>query len=108
MKIKKIFSMACFILGFLFQNGYAGGLSNTQTLQIYTNFKTFIGKPTWFLEIREVETGLVSPYIFDIRNNDNFWVAFTFGRHYKVVASTVTFGPRAVIHNFCHLEDGIL
>jgi len=107
MKIKKIGLIFIFLLHNI-SYCYAVGLANSQTLQIYTHFKTFMGKPTWLLEIREVETGLVSPYIFEMRNNDNFWVAFTFGRHYKVIASTLTFGKYAVIHNFCNLEDGIL
>ncbi|MBV8801533.1 MAG: hypothetical protein JO131_00955, partial [Gammaproteobacteria bacterium] len=43
-----------------------------ETLNIYTQFKQFVGKPSWLLIIRDVETGLISPYIFDIRNNENY------------------------------------
>jgi len=85
-----------------------GSLAETQTLQIRTNFSTFVGKPTWLLVLRDTETGLVSPYVFDIRNKDNYWVAFSFGHFYKITASILTFGPMAKIQNFCHLENGIL
>jgi len=79
-----------------------------QTLQINTRFRSIIGKPTWLLIIRDIDTGIVLPYLFDIRNNQDFWVAFTFARDYRVTVSELKFGPFAVIHNFCHLEDGIL
>ncbi len=111
MQIKKMFTQGIFILVifFLHISSYAlPSLAETQTLQIYTHFQTFIGKPTWLLIVRDVESGLVSPYIFDIRNNDNFWVAFTFGHHYKVTTSKLTFDRYAVINNFCGLENGIL
>ncbi|HEX2548907.1 MAG TPA: hypothetical protein VHM20_03700 [Gammaproteobacteria bacterium] len=111
MEIKKILTMVIVVLNLFFQNisSFAlNSLAQTQTLQIYTHFHNFVGKPTWLLIVRDVETGLVSPYIFDIRNNDNFWVAFTFGHHYKVTTSKVTFGQFAVINNFCGLENGIL
>ncbi len=79
-----------------------------QVLQINTHFNTLYGKPTWLLIVRDVETGLVSPYLFDIRKEDNYWVAFTYGHTYQVIASSLTFGPRAKIKNFCKLEEGIL
>jgi hypothetical protein len=79
-----------------------------QTLQITTRFHSITGKPVWLLVMRDADTGVVVPYMFDIRNNDNFWLAFSFGRNYIVTASTLKFGPFAVIHNFCHLENGIL
>ena len=80
----------------------------SQTLQINTHFRNIIGKPTWLLIVRDVNSGEVRPYLFDIRNNDNFWVAFTSGRSYRVTVSNLTFGPYAIINNFCRLEDGIL
>lgn len=79
-----------------------------QTLQINTHFRSIIGKPTWLLIIRDVDSGQVLPYLFDIRHNDNFWVAVTFERSYRVVVSNLKFGPFAVINNFCGLENGIL
>lgn len=80
-----------------------------QTVQIYTHFTKIIGKPTWLLEIYDIDSNQVLPYLFDITEQDNFWVAFSFGRNYRITASTVRFFPfPATIHNFCHLEDGIL
>lgn len=88
---------------------YSQGIS--QTLQITTRFSSFIDKPTkpiWLLIIREMETGILLPYLFDINKNDNFWIAFTAGRSYRVTASSVTFGPFAKINNFCNLENGVI
>jgi hypothetical protein len=79
-----------------------------QTISIYTQFRHFVGKPTWLLIIRDVESGLVSPYIFDIRNNENYWIAFTYGHTYRVTVSNLSFGTYAKIPNFCGLENGIL
>ena len=83
-------------------------LEQTQTLQIYTNFKSIIGKPSWALIIRDVDTGLVSPYIFDISKNDSFWVAFSYGHNYKITSSTLQFEGCGEIKNFCNLENGII
>ena len=79
-----------------------------QSIQINTHFQSVAGKPSWLLIVRDVESGQVSPYIFDIRNNDNFWIAFTYGRSYRVSVSNLKWGPYAIINNFCNLEDGIL
>lgn len=79
-----------------------------QNIQITTNFRSLMGKPTWLLVIRDVQNGQVLPYLYEIKNNDNFWIAFTYGHSYRVVASTLKFGRFAVINNFCHLENGIL
>jgi hypothetical protein len=78
-----------------------------QTLQISSHFNAIAGNPTWLLIIRDVDSGRVLPYSFEFKKNDNFWLAPTTGRSYKVTVSTLTFGPFAVIHNFCHLENGI-
>jgi hypothetical protein len=83
-------------------------LEQTQTLQIYTNFKSILGKPSWLLIIRDVDTGLVSPYLFDIQKNDNFWVAFSYGHNYRITASTLQFEGCGEIKNFCNLENGII
>lgn len=79
-----------------------------QTLQINTRFHSITGKPVWLLVLRDADTGVVVPYMYDIRNNDNFWLALSYGRNYIITASTLKFGPFAMIHNFCHLENGIL
>ncbi len=80
-----------------------------QVIQINSNFRSVIGSPTWLLIIRNEDTGQVFPYLFDVKNKDNFWLAFTYGRTYRITASKLTFGTYAVIHDFCHLEEiGIL
>ena len=79
-----------------------------QTLQINTHFTAVYGKPTWLLIIRNMTTGKILPYLYDIRNEDNYWIALTEGQVYRVTVSTLTWGPFAKIHNFCHLENGIL
>lgn len=79
-----------------------------QVIQINTHFRSVMGNPTWLLILRDVDSGVVIPYIYDIQDPDNFWLAINYGRSYRVTASTLKFGPYAVIHNFCRLEDGIL
>ncbi len=81
---------------------------NGETLQITTHFDSIMGSPTWLLILRDVNSGAVFPYIFDIKNNNNYWVAFTTGHSYRVMASTLTFGPYAKIKNLCNIENGIL
>lgn len=85
-----------------------------QTIQIQTQLHSFVGKPTWLLMIRDVDHNQNVPYLFDFRKADNFWLAFTQGRHYLVSASTLyieTYKPRENrfrkfrINNFCHLES---
>lgn len=78
--------------------------SPAQTLQINTHFDSVHGKPEWLLIVRDLESGRVLPYLFDIKNNDNFWIAFTSSRSYKVTVSDLKFGQSTVLHNFCHLE----
>jgi hypothetical protein len=79
-----------------------------QTLQINTRLSSVTGHPTWLLIIRDVNTGIVRPYIYDIIDNDNFWIAFSGGHSYRITASTLKFGPFAIIQNFCGLQNGIL
>lgn len=106
----QLYLIVLFIAGFLMslcalaQNA----LDQTQTLQINTHFRYVVGKPSWLLIVRDSQTGLVSPYLFDIHNNDNFWVAFTYGHDYKVTASTLTLNGSCIIKNFCGLENGTL
>lgn len=109
MSIKTIYQSVMIFLGLmLYMIATYADSPFGETLQIYTQFHAVFGKPSWVLILRDVESGQVLPYLFDIRNNENYWVAFSFGHSYQVVASTLTFGTFAVIHNFCQLEDGIL
>ncbi len=83
-----------------------------QILQINTRFHSHVGKPTWLLIIREQETGVVSPYVYDIRQNDNFWIALTWGHTYRITVSQLKiafdFGPPVVINDFCHLQSEMI
>src|SRR3990167_5866017 len=78
-----------------------------QTIQIYTQLKSFVGKPSWLLMIRDVDHGQNIPYMYDFEKGDNFWLAFTFGRNYLITASRLVFNPynRKKINNFCGLES---
>jgi len=109
MRIRKFFaflwlgiSLSCWITPSNAQNPMG------QTLQINTHFRSITGNPVWLLIIRDLDSGVVLPYMFDIKNNDNFWLAFSFSRNYVITASHLKFGPFAVINNFCHLENKIL
>lgn len=77
-----------------------------QIIKIRTNFRSWIGKPTWTLIIRDVDHNQVIPYVFDIRKGTNYWVAFTYSRNYVVTVSELTFHPYdRKIYNFCNLES---
>jgi hypothetical protein len=79
-----------------------------QTLQINTHFDSLQGHPTWLLMLRNVETGEVLPYLYEIKNYDNFWMALSYGRNYRIISSKLQFESSKSISNFCHLEDGII
>ncbi len=102
MKFFCLFALALCMTSLHAQNPFG------QTLQINTRFRSITGKPTWLLIVRDVNTGVVSPYLFDIKNNDNYWIAFTYGHSYRITVSKMKFGPLAVINNFCRLENGII
>lgn len=79
-----------------------------QSLQINTYFHSIIGKPSWLLIVRDMQSQKVTPYLFDLRNDESFLMALTYGHAYRVTVSTLTFGPCAIIHNFCGLENGVI
>ena len=82
-----------------------------QTIQIQTNLRSFIGKPSWLLIVRDVEHDQVIPYLYDFTTEDNFWLAFTYGKSYRITVSEMSFAPSGrKIRNFCGLESlgGIL
>lgn len=107
MQLKTLLKSSVLALSSLYLTGALAGDTIAQSLQIYTHFFRIVGRPTWLLELRDVESGQVFPYIFDVKDNDNFWIAFTKEHSYQVVASEVSFDD-CKIHNFCHLENGIL
>jgi hypothetical protein len=76
-----------------------------ETLQINTHLRSITGKPTWVLVLRDIESQKVLPYMFDIKNNDNYWIAFSLSHTYQVVSSNLRFDAHNEINNFCGLED---
>jgi hypothetical protein len=85
-----------------------------QTIQIYTRFHSFIGKPSWLIIIRDIDHNQNMPYLLDITRGDNFWVLSTYSRNYLITVSNLqisTYKPRCndyglhKIMNFCHLES---
>lgn len=79
-----------------------------QVLQINTHFSHIQGSPTWLIILRDVETQVVSPYLYDVQKRNNFWIAFTPGHTYKITVSQLRFGQHKVVTNYCHLENGVL
>jgi hypothetical protein len=86
-----------------------------QSVQINTRIYSWLGKPTWILNIYDVDNGLYYPYVYDIRRGRNNWLAFSYGRTYRITASTmhfVTYDAHSdrfrtyTINNFCHLQTG--
>ncbi len=109
MALKGICQVSCLASLLFFQTCYAQGFPYPgQTLQIHTHFHSIIGKPTWLLILRDPESQRVLPYLFEPRENDNFWVAFSTAHAYIVTVSKMKWGPFAVINNFCGLENGVI
>ncbi|HTM63872.1 MAG TPA: hypothetical protein VL360_05165 [Gammaproteobacteria bacterium] len=77
-----------------------------QTIQIHTNLRSFIGKPTWLLIIRDVDHNQIIPYLYDFSDNDNYWIALTYSRNYLITVSELTMNPYGrKFSNFCNLES---
>lgn len=85
-----------------------------QTIQIYTRFHSFVGKPSWLIIIRDLDNDQNMPYVFDITRGDNVWLLFTHARNYLISVSSLqisTYQSRYndygsyKINDFCHLES---
>ncbi|MBA3661318.1 MAG: hypothetical protein H0W64_06300 [Gammaproteobacteria bacterium] len=83
-----------------------------QTIQIQTRLHAFVGRPTWLIEIRDLDHNETIPYLYDFDGGRNLWLLFTRGRNYLITASTLSFSPYSVrpyrtkkIYNFCGLES---
>lgn len=85
-----------------------------QTIQINTRLRSFLGKPSWLLIIRDVDHGENIPYLFDFSRGNNFWIAFTRSRNYLITVSNLQFSTYKSrlneyktyrINNFCQLES---
>lgn len=83
-----------------------------QTIQIKTRFHSFVGKPSWLLVIRDVDNGIVYPYLYDITRGEDFFLAYTYSRNYLITVSRLQFSPYRTdpyrskkIENFCNLQS---
>ena len=77
-----------------------------QVLKISTNLRSFVGRPSWLIIIRDVDHGQNIPYLFDFESGDNYWLAFTFSRDYLITVSELVLNPSdRKITNFCNLES---
>src|SRR3990167_6617454 len=95
-----------------YPQSYSDADSLGQTIQIYTRLRSFVGKPSWLLIIRDIDHGQNIPYLYDISRGNNFWLAFTYGRNYMITVSSMQFAPyrrypwrKKIISNFCNLES---
>jgi len=85
-----------------------------QTITIQTRLSSYIGRPTWFLEIRDIDHNQTIPYLFNIDSGSNTWIALTYGSNYLIYASRIQFPSYRSryndfksyrINNFCKLES---
>lgn len=77
-----------------------------ETIQIHTNLRTFVGKPSWLLIIRDLDHNQNIPYLYDFTRGSNYWVALTYGVNYEITVSEMTFNPYdRKIKNFCNLRS---
>lgn len=82
---------------FLEPNGFG------QTIQIQTAFNSWVGKPMWLLEIRDLDHGINIPYLFDISRGSNFFVPLTGGRNYLILGSSIQMPSyRSCINDYCN------
>jgi len=109
----RIFILLCFII----INGTlntAISQINSSTIEIRTRFASFVGKPSWLLTIRDVDSGETYPHLFDISKGENNWVIPTHGYNYLITVSNLRFNTydakyndyrQYEIKNFCGLES---
>lgn len=98
-------SVMLMITSLLWQISYAFNCPRRHNIQIETTFNKVYGHPTWELILRDTETGMVWPYMFDIACKNNSWSAYIIARNYQITVSKLQYGPFAEINNFCCLEN---
>jgi hypothetical protein len=110
MTIKRIrnFRLLSLILAFILPTLAQAQNSFGEFIQINTQFYSIQGEPTWLLILRDLDTGRILPYVYEVRNNDNFWMALSRAHNYKITVSNLNFNNNTTIKNFCHLENKIL
>lgn len=77
-------------------------------IEIHTQLYAIVGKPTWLIVLRDVDSGRILTFMYDFIIYDNNWIAYSKNRKYRIVSSSLKFGPDQVINNFCGIQDGIL
>ena len=96
------FTLACFF----FQIDAAQAKPfDSQVVQIDLRLQTFVGHPSWLLILKDNDSQQVYPYIYDVQSEYHTWLAFSYTHNFQIIASELSFGPFAKIHNFCHLEN---
>lgn len=76
MAIKKFWLFLLFTLSGFFPLFSQAQIPLGQTLQINTHFNHIYGEPVWLLVLRDVQTGQVLPYIFDLKKMITFGSLF--------------------------------
>lgn len=77
-------------------------------IEIHTKLTSIVGRPTWLIVLRDMNSGHILTFMYDFILYENDWVAYSKNRKYRVVSSSLKFGPDIVINNFCGIQDGIL
>lgn len=85
-----------------------------QIIRIHTRLHSFVGKPAWLIIIRDLDNNQTLPYLYDFTRGENVWFAFTFGRNYLILSSSLQITmyrsrynkyKTFKIANFCNLES---
>lgn len=106
------FISLCISPSFCFAQTDSDGLGNT--IQIYSHLRSYVGKATWLLIIRDVDHGQNIPYFFEFSKGDDSWVVFTYSRDYLILASRLQIESYQGLYNtyknyrifnFCGLES---
>lgn len=93
---------------------YAEEIGLGQIIQINTHLDGIVGQPQWLLVIRDLDHNINIPYVYNFEQADQFWMAFTRGRNYLILASTLKINRywqrynsyrTYEIPNFCNMES---
>lgn len=83
-----------------------------QVIKIQTHLRSFIGRPSWLVTVRDIDHNQNMPYVFEITRGDQFWLIPTLSRNYLITISNMQFSPyrrnpygSKTTNNFCNLES---
>jgi len=77
-------------------------------IQIEGQLKEIKANPSWFILLRNVDTGSIVPWMLDLQGPFVHWSVFPEGHDYQIIASEMRFNDNTVLHNVCDIEDGIV